>query len=135
VDASVAAKWFNAEELSDKAVEVKDAHVKGDAELLAPTHIIYEVCNSIWKNTQLTDEDANDAVTSIQQLGIELFPPKLERTIRAMKIARLRGTTFYDAAYLQVAEELNAALLTADEHQANAGKGIVNVIQLSEIKL
>jgi len=135
VDASVAAKWFNIEELSDKAAEVKDAHVKGDVDLVAPTHIIYEVGNSIWKNTQLTDKDACDAIISILRLGIELFPPKLERTSRAMKIARLRRTTFHDSAYLQIAEELNAALLTADEHQAAAGKGIVKVIQLREAKL
>ena len=49
VDASVAAKWFNAEDLSDKAAKVKDAHVRGDVELIASTHIIYEVANSIWK--------------------------------------------------------------------------------------
>lgn len=135
VDASVAAKWFNNEELSDKAAEVRDAHVRGDLGLVAPTHIIYEVGNSIWKNTQLTDEDACDAVIAIQRLGIEVFPPKLERTSRAMKIARLRRTTFYDAAYLQIAEELNAALLTADEHQATAGKGLVKVVRLRETKL
>jgi predicted nucleic acid-binding protein len=54
IDASVAAKWFNLEELSDKAADIKEAYVKGDLELAAPTHIIYEVGNSIWKNKQLT---------------------------------------------------------------------------------
>jgi len=52
-----------------------------------------------------------------------------------MKIARLRRITFYDAAYLQVAEELNAALLTADDGQAEAGKGVVSVVHLREIKV
>ena len=135
VDASVAAKWFNIEELSDKAAEVKDAHVRGDLDLVAPTHIIYEVGNSIWKNRQLTDQDASDAIISILRLGIELLPPSVERVGRAMKIARLRRTTFYDSVYLQIAEELNAALLTADKHQATAGKTIVKVVQLREAKL
>jgi predicted nucleic acid-binding protein len=135
VDASVAAKWFNIEELSDKAAEVKEAHVSGNLDLVAPTHIIYEVGNSIWNNTQLTDKDACDAIISLLRLGIELFPPSVERAGRAMKTARLRRTTFYDAVYLQIAEELNIALLTADEHQAAAGKGIIKVIQLREAKL
>ncbi|MEM3005049.1 MAG: type II toxin-antitoxin system VapC family toxin, partial [Candidatus Bathyarchaeia archaeon] len=67
VDASVVAKWFNTEELSNKAVEVKDAFVRGALKLVAPIHIIYEVGNSVWMNAQLTDEDASDAIAS--QIG------------------------------------------------------------------
>jgi predicted nucleic acid-binding protein len=134
VDASVVAKWFNVETLSDRAAEVKDAHVRGELELAAPIHVVYEVGNSIWKNPQLTDKDANDAIRSIQRLGMQFFPPSLERASRTMKIARLRNITFYDATYLQVAEELNTTLLTADERQAEAGKGVVRVVHLHEIR-
>jgi predicted nucleic acid-binding protein len=49
-----------------------------------------------------------------------------------MQIARMKRTTFYDAAYLQVAEELKATLLTADEAQARACKDIVQVLRLPE---
>ena len=134
LDASVAAKWFNIEESSDTAAEVKDAHVRGDLELAAPSHLIYEVGNSIWRNSQLTADDAREAVASILQLGICLLPPDISRASRAMEIARLKRTTFYDAAYLQAAEELKAALLTADETQARACKDIVQVLRLPEFK-
>jgi predicted nucleic acid-binding protein len=52
-----------------------------------------------------------------------------------MEIARQRNTTFYDAAYLQAAEELKASLLTADADQAAAGRGITKVIHLRDSKL
>ncbi|MGD0550307.1 MAG: type II toxin-antitoxin system VapC family toxin [Candidatus Bathyarchaeia archaeon] len=75
-------------------MKVKEPHVRGDAELVAPIHIIYEVGNSIWGNPQLTDKHARDGVVSILRLGIELIQPTPERVSRAMEIARLRHTTF-----------------------------------------
>ena len=132
VDASVAAKWFNLEELSDKAADIKEAYVKGDLELAAPTHIIYEVGNSIWKNKQLTETEANDAVAALLHLSLQLLEPTTERAKRMMKIAKSRNITFYDAIYLQAAEELNMTLLTADDAQITAGRGIVKVTHLRE---
>jgi predicted nucleic acid-binding protein len=134
LDASVAAKWLNIEESSEVATQVKDAHVRGDLELAAPSHLVYEVGNSIWKNPQLTMDDAREAVASILQLGIFLLPPNTSRASRAMQIARLKNTTFYDASYLQAAEELKATLLTADETQARACKDIVQVLRLPDFK-
>ncbi|MBS7622447.1 type II toxin-antitoxin system VapC family toxin [Candidatus Bathyarchaeota archaeon] len=135
VDASVVAKWFNIEELSNKAVEVKEAFVEGTLELAAPIHIIYEVGNSIWRNTQLREEDAGEAIASLIRIGLHLLAPDMERARRAMEIARLKKTTFYDATYLQAGEELKTPLLTADESQMAAGRGLVKTIHLSEVKL
>ena len=135
LDASVAAKWFNLEDLSERAVKFKDAFVEGKVQLAAPMHILYEVGNSIWKNPQLTDRDAHEAIVSLARLGIELLEPTLKRSARAMEIARTKRTTFYDAAYIQAAEELNKTLLTADQAQATASKGIANTIHLKEARL
>jgi predicted nucleic acid-binding protein len=52
-----------------------------------------------------------------------------------MEIARSTNITFYDAIYLQTAEELNIALVTDDQTQITAGKGIAKVIVLQESKL
>lgn len=135
IDASVAAKWFNVEELSDKAVNVKDAYVKGDMELVAPTHLIYEVGNSIWKNKQLSDNDACDAVSSIIRLDIQLIEPTVQRAQRAMELARQMGTSFYDAVYLQAAEEMKIPLLTADQKQITAGRGVARMLDLGKAKV
>jgi predicted nucleic acid-binding protein len=135
VDASVAAKWFNVEELSDKAANVKDAHVKGDIELVAPIHLIYEVGNSIWKNKQLSDNDACDAVSSIIRLDIQLIEPTVQRAQRAMELARQMETSFYDAVYLQAAEEMKIPLLTADQKQITVGRGVARMLDLGEAKV
>ena len=55
LDASVAAKWFNNEDLTNKAVQVRDAFIEGMIELLAPEHLVYEVANAIWKNKALAE--------------------------------------------------------------------------------
>ncbi len=135
LDASVAAKWFNIEELSERAVEFKEAFVEGKLQLAAPMHILYEVGNSIWKNQQLPDKDARDAIVSLKGLGLELLEPTIKRIARAMEIARMKKTTFYDSAYLQAAEELNGTLLTADQGQVASAKGIAKAIHLKEAKL
>jgi len=135
VDASVAAKWFNVEELSDKAANVKDAHVKGDIELAAPIHLIYEIGNSIWKNKQLSDNDACDAISSIIRLDIQLIEPTAQRAQRAMELARQVETSFYDAVYLQAAEEMKIPLLTADQKQITAGRGVARMLDLREAKV
>jgi len=135
VDASVAAKWFNVEELSDKAAKVKDAHAKGHIDLAAPIHLPYEVGNSIWRNKQLSDDDAADAVSSIMRLDIELIEPTIQRVQRAMEIARQVKTSFYDAVYLQVAEEMKTPLLTADQKQMKAGRSVATILDLREAKV
>ena len=131
LDASVAAKWFNLEESSEEAVRAKDAHVRGDLELVAPTQIVYEVGNTIWRNPLLTLGDAMAAVVSLMGLRLGLFEPEAARVTRAMEIARDGQITFYDAAYIQVAEEVGAPLVTADKRQRTAADGIVETVSLS----
>ncbi len=135
VDASVAAKWFNIEELSDKAANVKDAHVKGDIDLAAPIHLLCEVGNSIWRNKQLSDNDACDAISSIMRLDIQLIELTVQRAQRAMEIARQVKASFYDAVYLQVAEEMKIPLLTADQKQITAGRSVATMLDLGEAKV
>ena len=65
-------------------------------------------------------------------MGLELLAPNEERAGRTMEIARSRRTTFYDATYLQVAEELNMVLLTADETQLLTAKGVAKAIHIRE---
>ncbi len=132
IDASVAAKWFNEEEFTEQAVDLKDRQVRAEIELAAPSHLFYEVGNSIWRNPQLSDKDARDAMASLAGLEITLFAPQTERVARTMEIARMRRVSFYDAAYIQTAEECEATLITADEVQLEAAKGIVQAIHLRD---
>lgn len=115
LDASVAAKWFNNENLTDKAIRVREAFVKGEIGLVAPEHILYEVGNSIWKNKALTTEDTTVAIRSLTELEIDLVRLTPQMAGNAMKIARESSITFYDAAYVTLANHLDAPLISADQ--------------------
>ena len=54
VDASIAVKWFNLEEYSDIADSMKEAHIKGDIKLIAPSLMIFEVANTLRYNPDLS---------------------------------------------------------------------------------
>src|ERR1051325_8180029 len=108
LDASVAAKWFNNEDLTDEALQIRDAFVHGKINLLAPEQLIYEVGNSIWKNKALTAEEAAKAVENLIDLQIELIHLNPRLAASAMKTARESRITFYDAAYIALADRYDA---------------------------
>ncbi len=132
LDASVAAKWFNVEEFSDEAVDIMHAHVRGQIELVAPCHIVYEVGNSLWKNPQIDSDSAREAIAALVSLHIELLRPTAARVFRTMEIAKERGLTFYDASYVQATEELDVALLSADGRQIRGARGLIRTVPLWE---
>jgi predicted nucleic acid-binding protein len=114
LDASVAAKWFNNETLTDKAIQVRDAFVQGKIRLVAPEHLLYEVGNAIWKNKALPPQDAITAIKSLADLEIELIHLTPGLAGGAMNIARTYSLTFYDAAYVMLANRFSAPLISAD---------------------
>lgn len=114
LDASVAAKWFSNEDLTDKAVMVRDAFLDGTVDLCAPQHILYEVGNSIWKNKRLSLDDSINAVKSLVAMEIELVMLDAEVAGKSMRLARDLGVAFYDAVYAQISMMQNTPLLTAD---------------------
>ena len=135
VDASVVVKWFNVEEYGDKAVELKNAHVRGIVKVIAPVHLIYEVGNSIWKNRQLNVEDASNAIVLLLELNLELVSPSHKSIKRTMEIAREMEMTFYDASYVQLAEENKLTLITADEKQLEKSKDMIDVTHIKDFSI
>lgn len=128
LDASVVAKWFNNEELTEKAVEFKQALVEGQVEFAAAMHIHMEKLSA-----RREGRPGRHRLAHATGFGTS-------RTIHQAKrkdcgIARARRTTFYDAAYLQDAEELKRPLLTADQLQVASARGITKAIHLREAKL
>ncbi len=73
--------------------------------------MVYEVGNSIWRNKQLNLRDSVDAVASLIEPGLEPTAPTAKSASRAMEVARETGLTFYDALYIQLAEEKRITLI------------------------
>ena len=101
VDASVAVKWFVAEDLSDAAERILG---RGDA-LSAPDLILVEVANALWKKARLGEidrADADEALAALAADAIEL-QPTAPLVRRAHVLAGEIGHPVYDCIYLAAA--------------------------------
>jgi predicted nucleic acid-binding protein len=132
VDASVVSKWFNrGEEFEKESYQLKRAWINDEIHLVAPSHLPFEVANSIWKNTNV---GARRAVM-LAKILVELSPQlnELSESVagQAMSIARRKHLTFYDASYLALAKLLSLPLITADDEQARVASGYVRASHLS----
>ncbi len=134
LDASIIAKWYNKEEYSDKAIEIREKYIDGLLDIKEPALILYEVSNAIYKNDQLNIEDAMKAVESLMRLieaTIEI--PSNEDAKEMMKIARSLKISFYDSSYIQIAKKYNAKLITADDEMYRKAKKLIEITHIKDV--
>jgi predicted nucleic acid-binding protein len=97
-----------------------------DAELFAPALWDYEVVSTVRKYVAagvLSADDASTATTGLAELGIERIAPSAPLSRSALRwAAELGQRAAYDAAYLALAESLDATLYTADLRLANRAR-------------
>ena len=73
VDASVAARFLLVEELSDRAKLLLESFRDGTVELKAPSLVVYEVGNTLWKAVKQKLLDAEEASEKFSTfLGLKL---------------------------------------------------------------
>lgn len=119
LDASMTVAWFFDEAANPDAAAVLGRLAAEQA--LAPAIWWYEVRNALIMKERRTPNlrVAVDAFRSkLNGLPIEIDDNPDEETV--MAIARLRGLTFYDAAYLELGVRLNLPLATLDRTMAAA---------------
>jgi len=132
VDASVVAKWVNkGEEYENEAAAVRKAWVSDELELTAPSHLPFEVANSIWKNPNVRARHAGTLVKLMVRISPTLDGLSEELAQESMSLARRKGLTFYDASYVALARFLSCPLLTADGEQLEAAVGYVAASHLA----
>jgi predicted nucleic acid-binding protein len=135
VDASVIAKWFNKGETNEaEALSLRKAWIERKIEILSPSLIIYEVCNSVWKNPNVDRDQAE----SLSKLVVRLSPTLIEITEEdseeAMALARRSKLSFYDTTYIVLSKSHKCTLISADNDQLNVAKGYTSSIHISKIK-
>ena len=112
IDASVAIKWFIAEEDTEAALRLRPFH----NDCHAPDPLIAEVTNAAWKKVMRGEIDASQAQRIAQHLPI--YIPNIHEAAnlnrRALEIALDLRHPVYVCLYLACAEMVNGALLTAD---------------------
>jgi len=112
VDASVAAKWFFDEDLTDKA----RALIGTDRALIAPDLILPEVCSVAWKRVlkrEATVEQAHAVARALPEI-LSLIVPSKEILTGALQISIELRHSIYDSMYLALAESRDVVFVTAD---------------------
>jgi predicted nucleic acid-binding protein len=129
IDASVLAKVVVKEKDSDKALKLMEAHTDGKIELSAPSLIIYEVGNVLWRH-KMDAKSLFAYIRNLLSLGIKLVDLHAEEELleETCEISKIKDLTFYDASYLSVAEVLNTRLVTVDkEMMRKAGEYVISM--------
>lgn len=120
IDASVAAKWVLPEPDSERAAALRIE----DPDLVAPSLVVAEVGNAIWKGAQRKDLNRPQALAALRIAAAHFarLVPLEELAAEAMALALDGRHPIYDSFYLVLARRESAPLVTADEAMVAAAR-------------
>jgi predicted nucleic acid-binding protein len=133
LDASVILKWVVGEEREpdqDKAMALLVAFRDGKLDLAAPSLWLYEVGNFLGR---MIPAEAVEKMRLLIDLGIRTIDLTTEAIPRCLDWMGRCKVTFYDAAYLALAVEWSATLVTADEAFMRRMKGVGHIRALKDL--
>lgn len=118
VDASIALRWVLRDEKEARVDALLDQWIASLTDMLAPPLFTAEITNALYlsvKRNRLLLEEAQLALNTIIQLGVQITePPGLYP--RSLELAATYGiANAYDAQYVALAEIESCELWTADE--------------------
>lgn len=114
-DASVILKWILGDEREsdqERAMQLLHAWVEGNVTISAPVLWQFEVGNVLGR---VIPEEAQEKMNLIVDLNIRSIALTDHVYRLCFDLMKTKGVTFYDAAYLAVAYDIQAMLVTADE--------------------
>ncbi len=116
IDSSVVHKWLDTlgEQRIDEAVTLLHRHAVGDLIFVAPSLMPVEVINSRRWKPHLSSEAVAGLVNDLEAINIGLLDVTYSRLRTATELAYQHDLSVYDALFLQLAEELDCPLVTAD---------------------
>jgi predicted nucleic acid-binding protein len=121
LDASVAACWFFPDETHPVASRAWLLIHEDDA--IVPAHWWFEVRNTMLvgeRRGRSTEQRTGFAIDRLERMTIRHAPHPLDADVFAL--ARKYAMTFYDAAYLELAQRARLALATLDSKLASAAR-------------
>lgn len=116
IDSSVVHKWLDTmgEHRVDEAVTLLHQHAVGDLIFVAPSLMPVEVINSLRWKPHLTPDDVVGLANDLEAININLLDVTYSRLRAATELAYHHNLSVYDALFLELAEELECPLVTAD---------------------
>jgi len=131
VDANIVIKWFNLEEYSEKAEELKNKHLRAELTLVSSPLMVFEVLNALRYNSEIGANEVREAFDDLLGIQIKLHPVE-QWFSEAVSIAYEYGITIYDASYIALANHLNCLLYTADSKLLERVKS-TNIKSIAEL--
>ena len=125
VDASVAVKWVAYEQNSPAAAAVREA----DNHLIAPSLVIAEIGNALWKKALRREMTRNETLAAFR-LAVSHFAefvPLHDFHQKALELAIELRHPIYDCFYIALAERERCALITADARLIAAAKAVKGI--------
>jgi predicted nucleic acid-binding protein len=131
VDSSVAYKWLSHvdEDHVEEALSLLAEHRAGVLLLVAPSLLHVELANALVGSRHVSQEAALEIIEGLEALHVELIPGTPARLRAAALLSYHHQLSIYDALFLQLAEELDCPLVTADR------KAFAGVDSPAEIRL
>ena len=123
LDASVGIKLFIEEEFSDKVHRIFTKLAEDpQAEIHVPDLFYIECANILLKYTRGFERPLEDSLADIRDLGkLDLKITSTAELIEdALKLAKKKNLTAYDACYAVLAQKLSLPLITADAPLSDA---------------
>lgn len=113
LDASVLLKWFHTEGEPhvEQAEQLRARFEQGEFRVLVPSLVWLEVLNVAARRLRRAQDRLEELATTLGALGFTVVEPELGRIARWAA----GGLTAYDAAYVAIAEQTGAQLVTDDE--------------------
>lgn len=120
-DTSVVIKWLNQdnEDHLDHADKILQEVSAGQAEIIVPELLKYEIGNALLKGKQLTPNQANISLGTAYSLPITFVTQSYQQAQETYTLAHNLGVSYYDASFISLAKQYNATLITDNiKHQA-----------------
>ena len=87
---------------------------RGDM-LLVPPHFRHEVANALLRSVRLSRDDVTLRIPRLEALGLEVGDRGWLGLLRSVELADRHGLSVYDAAYLDLAIDVDGELATLDQ--------------------
>ncbi len=125
IDSSVMVKWLNRqdEDYVSQADQIRhDARLE-KIKIIAPELAKYEIGNALlYKN--MDTPAVKLGLETLYKLPINFYTLNQKRANEILEIAKENKITYYDAAFIQLAREKNATLITANPKHHRQIKGV-----------
>lgn len=125
VDSSVILKWMlsHKEEWLDKADVLLKRFESGEIKLVAPILAKYEVANAIrFKSYSISEKII--LIKHFLRIPLKFCQSSPNQIIKTMALADDCQITYYDAVFIELANRLNATLVTANPKHQKKFSGI-----------